>query len=138
MISFKKYNYIKEYIEKRTVRIDSDNLETELDAFIKKHKDVWFDVDGTLIDAKNKKLTKLGKIMLQKNLNLKIITMNGIWNKKNLGKYGFKIKQLITPKQIEDENFFDIDNINLQMSKTVPNLVDNEEHPLVKNILKVV
>ena len=93
----------------------------------------WFDVDGTLID--NGELTPLGKFIAASKAVIKILTF-GPWNKDMLAEKGISAKEVVVMGDAIANGLADFtDDGNI--SKKVDHLIDNEDHPLSEDVIKV-
>ncbi len=98
---------------------------------------VWFDVDGTLVE-KDGKLTDLGKWIAKEKQKISVLTL-GPWNCEMLKDKGIDAVKVIPIGEALSNGMVTIcDNGNIS-KKLNDNewLVDNEDHPLTKNVIRV-
>ena len=107
-----------------------------LKEFLNTHNnDVWFDIDGTLIEEKTGKLTVLGEYLINEGIEFKALTL-GPWDISSLQRRGFNVSKVIQVLKGLQNGLIDYDDEG-NLSKKVNALVDNEEHPLTQHLFKV-
>lgn len=119
----------------------NENWEDKLTAFMdeakQEGKEVWFDVDLTIIDRDHK--TPLGWYLVDEGIEINVLTI-GVWNKRAIEKFGFKVKRfvgLIDAAELGMADYYTGEDGTDEYSKQVNYLVDNEDQPLTKHLLKI-
>ena len=108
---------------------------TKILSLIAKKAKVWFDIDGTLVS--DHKLTELGTWIKDKGLVIDVLTF-GPWNVAELAKLGITAKTVVVFGDALNNGMAQYTDDGI--SKALPNdewLVDNEAHPLTKNVIRV-